>query len=241
MKKRLLIAIVVLAAAALLTLILERDAPVQSKRYSFAKRIPLKLGQWRGEELPVPEAVIETLETDDVLMRSYTKDSGEEIVFAAVFAMDNRRAAHPPEICYRGLGWSVEGKSNVRYPVRPPANGYIPLKAQDGEMTDEKLDELTSFGDPVDFTFTELILRHPKNGRQLVHYWFKTGSRSTNSLIVHEFHMLVNNIFYRGSSNSLLRVSAQARSAAAEDIQAARAAVEDFCVEVFPYTLAAMP
>ena len=242
MKKHLLIATVVLAATALLTVVLEREAPVKTRGHSFARRIPLKLGRWRGKELPVPKAVIDALETDDVLMRAYTKDTGEKIVFAAVFAMDNRRAAHPPEICYRGQGWSVEGKTNARHRVRPPANGYVPLDIdENGELVREKLDELTSFADPVDFTFTELILRHAGGKRQVVHYWYKTGRRSTNSRIRHEIHMLLNNIFHRESSNSLLRVSAEARSSAVEDIQAARAAVEDFSVEVFPYTLAAMP
>ena len=169
MKKHLLIATVVLAATALLTVVLEREAPVKTRGHSFARRIPLKFGRWRGEELPVGEAVVETLETDDVLMRSYTKDTGEKIVFAAVFAMDNRRAAHPPEICYRGQGWSVEGKSNARHRVRTPASGYIPLNIENGEMVREKLDELTSFGDPVDFTFTELILRNAGGERQVVH------------------------------------------------------------------------
>jgi len=243
MKKRCNVAIVILAATAIVTVALERDAPRETDRqgHSFAKRIPLEIGQWEAEELPVAPAVVEMLDTDDVLMRSYKNGKDQQIVFAAVFAMDNRRAAHPPEICYQGAGWSVEGKSDVHYTVQPPADGYIPPANENGQATPGELRPLTSLGDPINFTFTELIIRHPDGRHQVVHYWYKTGGKTTNSQIWHEYHMFLNNILYRGSSNSLLRVSASARTLSAEHIQAARAAVEDFSKAVYPYTLAAMP
>jgi len=241
MKKHFIIAVAALAVTAALTLLLEAERSASGVNCSYAKRIPLLLGSWRGEEQEVSEAVVETLRTSDLLMRFYTDDEGRGITFAAVFATDNRRAAHPPEICYDGQGWSVEGKTSRTVAVRLPASGYQP-PGENGQSAFEQLQTVKLLENTIDFAFTELVIRdRSTDRRQLVYYWYKTGGRSTNSLLVHELDMLVNNIFHRGSSNSLLRVSTEVVSASEEDIQAARDLVQGFCKVVFPYTIAAMP
>jgi len=241
MRKHIILTLAILAVTASVTVYLEIKPSVAKKNFSFARRIPLTLGVWRGEEMKVSQAVINTLLTDDLLMRSYTNHKRQTVIFAAVFATDNRRAAHPPEICYRGQGWSVEGKTSRCFPVNLPAGGYVPPSEENGEAGPQKLGHVTLLEEPVDFAFTELIIRHKSGQRQVVHYWYKTGGRSTNNLLLHEWHMLVNNAFHRGSTNSLLRVSCEARSESQGDIMAARLVVQDFCKAVFPYTIASMP
>ena len=94
MKKRCNVAIVILAATAIVTVALERDAPRETDRqgHSFAKRIPLEIGQWEAEELPVAPAVVEMLDTDDVLMRSYK--NGKAPVGDLPLAINVRRRSY---------------------------------------------------------------------------------------------------------------------------------------------------
>jgi EpsI family protein len=126
------------------------------------------------------------------------------------------------------------------YPVHRPESGYRQFEEQDGEVP--VIESISNLGEPYPFTVTELIIRYKStNERQLVHYWYKTGGLSTNSQIRHELHMLVNNIFNRGASNSLLRISTNVLSNDPRQVEAARARVRDFCQTVFPYTIAAMP
>ncbi len=87
-----------------------------------AEKLPLILGSWVGMNVEVEEYVKRVLETDDVVQRNYTSpEFGEKMVqMAVVFSPDNRRVAHPPEVCYRGAGWEVNEKKIVQPQGAPP-------------------------------------------------------------------------------------------------------------------------
>lgn len=88
-----------------------------------AEQLPLELGDWFGVEEPVDDYVKRILETDDVVQRSYSRLGGSAsppVLFAVVYSPDNRRVAHPPEVCYRGAGWEVTDKRRVEYAGLPP-------------------------------------------------------------------------------------------------------------------------
>lgn len=102
----------VLAGAAVLTLLFlypSKSAP----QIRYAENLPFELGDWIGEDLPVSDYEIAILETDDVLMRAYSRPNEQPIVLSVVFAQENRKVAHPPEVCLTGGGWEVEQKSTV--------------------------------------------------------------------------------------------------------------------------------
>ncbi len=120
LRTRVLFAFVLLAATALLsakTLYLAREGRTNLK----ARNLPTELGLWGGREVVVPQYVLDILETKDVVERSYNDSmQGAAIDMAVVYSPDNRRVAHPPEVCYKGAGWEVNDARIVQIEGLPP-------------------------------------------------------------------------------------------------------------------------
>jgi len=228
MQRLVAIAIMALGTAAVLWFEL-RPTP-EASHGQYAARIPLTIGEWVGEDMPVSDETVRILGTKDIINRYYVNGSGQRVSFQAVFARDNRRAVHPPEICARGHGESLERQAVVTHKVAWPASGFQP-----GEAV---LTSLGKLNEPVDFQFKELVLLY-RDHRSIVNYWYKAGSRLTCNAVKHEWNLFWNNFTGGTTTNSLLRVSADAPTAA--DVAPARELVHQFTQEVFPYVVASMP
>lgn len=87
-----------------------------------AEALPMVLDTWIGREVPVEDYVKQILETEDVIQRNYiSRLSGPfPVQLAVVYSPDNRRVAHPPEVCYTGAGWETSEKREVRHEGLPP-------------------------------------------------------------------------------------------------------------------------
>jgi EpsI family protein len=85
---------------------------------SRTSRIPMEIGSWAGRALPVDNYVKEILETNDVIQRNYFSPAhgNRPVQLAVVYSANNRRVAHPPEICYAGGGWELSSKTIRDYP-----------------------------------------------------------------------------------------------------------------------------
>lgn len=112
---RLTVVLILLAgAAALSARILYPTKMVRGQLQAAA--LPLQLGGWMGQDVKIEEYVKQILETDDVVQRNYTNPlyRNAPVQMAIVYSSDNRRVAHPPEICYKGGGWEINGKQPVQ-------------------------------------------------------------------------------------------------------------------------------
>ncbi len=76
----------------------------------FAQNIPSKVGDWEGTDIPMDEETMRLLETRDILFRIYRRPATPPVYFCVVFAQNNRRSIHPPEVCYIASGWEVGAK-----------------------------------------------------------------------------------------------------------------------------------
>ena len=93
-----------------------------------AEALPYRLGDWVGKSIHVDEETKRILETDDVIQRDYVRAGSDQrpfqgevpVQFAVVFSPANRRAVHPPEICYAGAGWETVDKHEIRPEGLPP-------------------------------------------------------------------------------------------------------------------------
>ncbi|HOE97500.1 MAG TPA: EpsI family protein [Candidatus Sumerlaeota bacterium] len=87
-----------------------------------AEHLPMETGDWYGQRVPVEEYVKQILETDDVIQRNYINPllSPVPVQLAVVFSPDNRRVAHPPEVCYRAAGWEAMDKRVIEPAGLPP-------------------------------------------------------------------------------------------------------------------------
>jgi len=71
----------------------------------YTPSIPLVIENWYGRELTMDERTFQILETRDAIMREYVDPSGGIVLLSVVFAQNNRKVAHPPEVCFAGGGW----------------------------------------------------------------------------------------------------------------------------------------
>jgi EpsI family protein len=112
-------------------------------------RVPGSFGEWNGTELSFEDAVVEDLQSDDLLIRRYAR--GDDRVWLCIVFHQNRRyGAHDARICYESQGYSVG-------PERP-------VRLEDGS--------------PQGLTVNRFIADHPSR-RRLVYYWWSTRGLST--------------------------------------------------------------
>ncbi len=76
-----------------------------------ASVIPLVIGEWQGKDLEMDPRVYAILETDNLIMRDYTNARGEVINVYVIYSQNNRKVAHPPEICLQGGGAMIIDKN----------------------------------------------------------------------------------------------------------------------------------
>ena len=96
------VAAIVLIAVAIVVNLPHKFDPTQEAQMS---NFPLKIGDWEGEEIELRESDYAILETRNLIMRDYKNlTRGETVNLYIIYSSDNRRALHPPEICYTGGG-----------------------------------------------------------------------------------------------------------------------------------------
>lgn len=78
-------------------------------------RLPMRIGQWVGRDVPLSEAVIEATDSDDHVSRAYSRGYGAERiwVFIAYGVRARDLMPHRPEVCYPGSGWTLEGRRDA--------------------------------------------------------------------------------------------------------------------------------
>jgi len=75
---------------------------------------PKTIGEWKAQDIPLDEHVYELLETKNLIMRNYKNRQGESVNCYIIYSQDNRKVAHPPEICLQGEGATVVDKTAIQ-------------------------------------------------------------------------------------------------------------------------------
>ena len=79
-------------------------------------RIPIAVGEWQGEELPLDRRTQEGAGIEGFVMRRYVNRRGEGVTVLLVCGRPGPIAAHTPEVCYPGAGFEATAPK-VRLPV----------------------------------------------------------------------------------------------------------------------------
>jgi EpsI family protein len=95
---------------------------------------PKTIGEWTSEDIPLDQRVYELLETDNLIMRDYKNKQGETVNLYIIYSQDNRKVAHPPEICLQGEGATVVDKSPIQITNIINANKLILEKRTSREL-----------------------------------------------------------------------------------------------------------
>ena len=147
----------------------------------YAKEIPIKIGEWLGVEREVDATTIAILETEDIISRKYILNERTMVIMNVIFSQDNRRAVHPPEVCYRGGGWEMESRKITTLDYQSP----------DGEKQ-LRIAEMEGF----------------RPGYRLVLvYWYKCGPNYTSNFYRQQLNVAMNQILNKKSTAALVSLA----------------------------------
>jgi EpsI family protein len=179
MNKRYSILTGILLMVTVITYFLSNDVPAQQKAV-YAKQLPVFINGWYGKDIEIDKQTLEILETEDVLMREYKKEQDPPVLLCIVYASNNRKVSHPPEVCYKGSGWSLEEKIPVVFSIK---SGEFP-----------------------EFSAIKLIIEKADQ-RQLVLYWYKCNSVYATNYYKQQINIVKNQIMTGNSTSGLVRIS----------------------------------
>ena len=154
--------------------------PIDEGKETRVAAIAHDFGPWHGEDVQLDERTYEILETRNVLYREYrTQPDSPRVDLCIVFSQANRKAPHPPEVCYTGAGAHVDR--------RPPETLEWPRTGQ-----------------PIQGN--SLLVMH-RQSREVVLYWYLAGSRLMTSYYGQQLAIMWAQLTGRPSQSALIRFS----------------------------------
>lgn len=201
-----LVVSLILAMTALLVNSLKHDSSTdESAPTRTIEKIPMQIGSWHGEELPLEEKVYKILETRSIIHRNYTDGNGNSVLLSIVYYQDTKVDFHAPESCLGGRG------EKVRKSIR-----NIDINAVN-EINKLEIAEIVSTS---------------QRGKSLSFYFYKAGSFLGQNYIKMRLFIAKNRIFNKNSSGSLIRISSLDFSS---DEIGTRAILNNFLQETIKY------
>ena len=115
MKRNLIILIVCLAATAVIHQFLPgwKATKVDSIK---AELFPSVVGDWVGNDTPLPQYVSDNLQPDAVLSRRYVNANGDSVDFL-IIAGSNMVSFHDPHLCFPSQGFAIFKEKPIKYAV----------------------------------------------------------------------------------------------------------------------------
>lgn len=114
--KRFFILLILMVPFGTLALLM-RTLVVEPDHEPTLDRVPMQVGSWQGEDIPIGEATAATLQASNTLLRNYVNpDSGYISLFIAYFR-DQKYGSqiHSPRHCLPGGGWVVSDLTHVPF------------------------------------------------------------------------------------------------------------------------------
>lgn len=139
---------------------------------------PMKVGEWKGRELPITEKEYEILETRNLISREYTNPAGNKLYLLVIYSETNRSVFHPPEVCVIGSGLCI---------------------------TDKQMDEFSVGGRT--FT-TNKLFAEKGSFKEIILNCYKAGGVYTANFYYQQTYLALHQMFGRGVPGATLRVSA---------------------------------
>ncbi|MDX9701530.1 MAG: EpsI family protein [Candidatus Auribacterota bacterium] len=144
----------------------------------YAQSLPMIIDSMNAREIEMDQKTLDILETTDVTFREYSAPDRIPIYLCIIFSENNRKVAHPPELCLSGGGSNVEQKIQINFDTSIKRN----------------------------FDAQRLIVNHG-SGKWMYLYWYKTGSFYSSKYMLQQFLAAVTQLIHRSSSCALIRLS----------------------------------
>ncbi|MFH1898209.1 MAG: exosortase C-terminal domain/associated protein EpsI [Candidatus Desantisbacteria bacterium] len=197
---------VVILLAILLPIVIMLALPPKIHHNFNLAGIPLKIGDWVGQDMKISERDYNMLSPDDLLMRQYINSKGENILLYLVVSVENREAFHPPELCYGGAG---------------------------AQLFEERTEEI-DLGGEKPFSKIKVHRMHIKikESDELVLNWYMAGTMMAANFYLHQLNFVLKQIINHNSPGAMIRVST---SLIKGDVKAGLEREKRFLREVQPF------
>lgn len=98
------------------------------QRAELLERIPMKIGDWQGENLEVSDTVRQTAGAVGAVSRTYRNSrTGEKVDLWLIVGHARQISAHTPNICYQASGFEMRAMENSLYPMAFPNQPEAPF------------------------------------------------------------------------------------------------------------------
>lgn len=96
---------------------LQRLASVKVIPPQPLSELPMAIGAWNGEDVPLADSVLKVARNDDYISRRYTNEESGEVIelYVSYTARPRTMLGHRPTVCYPSHGWIHErtGESEI--------------------------------------------------------------------------------------------------------------------------------
>ncbi len=80
--------------------------------------LPLQIGAWNGEDVPLDDAIVRRTDTDALINRRYSRGGLESVsLYVGCGVRTRDMMVHRPEVCYIGAGWTRTGRNSRDVPL----------------------------------------------------------------------------------------------------------------------------
>ncbi len=167
--------------------------------------IPYHLSGAVGRDEPLSDRTYELLETRDVLFRQYESEALSSVNVCIVFSGDNRKTAHPPEVCYRASGLEVESKDEII---------------------------LHPDGDAEEFGAYRIVVSGQGHRRCAI-YWYVSGDHFGRDYMKQQAHLAWNSFRGGATGGAMVRISTAMHPT--DDLLLITERLQEFGRELAPY------
>ena len=99
-------------------------------------QVPMKIGDWRGENLPTDPEVMSVGRIDGFLSRVYRNQrTGQGLTLMIVCGRPGPISVHTPDVCFRGRGYVLDG--DAKHENLAPATASAPADFWHGYFVNE--------------------------------------------------------------------------------------------------------
>ncbi|MBD3161504.1 MAG: EpsI family protein [Candidatus Eisenbacteria bacterium] len=145
---------------------------------SRLESLPMSLLDLPGEKVPLDQAVLDELDSDDLVIRRYLRPDGVPIWVVLVYFVNTRLGGHDPQLCYRSQGYRTRELSPLA------------MESALGDLTAERFEA-----------------GRPGRTERVATFWYTPGGRPVSDVRKYRFRLFLQGLRENRQYGVFVRVS----------------------------------